>query len=126
MYVGTGSNAIRAMMSPQALSSTPWCPREDQRVRDIRFRDGYMYVGSEYTDEVLRFNATTGAFVDAFCYGRQWRPWRRSRHGPSGPDANGDNISELYVSGRDTHNVVRYDGATASLWAHTSPQVQAA
>ena len=29
-----------------------------------------------------------------------------------GPDANGDGVPELYVTGSDSFNVVRYDGAT--------------
>lgn len=80
-------------------------------VRDIIFRDGYLYVGSEYTDEVLRFDATTGAFVDAFVTAGSG-----GIDGPHGlifgPDSNGDNIPELYVTGRNSFNVVRYDGAT--------------
>ena len=80
-------------------------------VRDILFRDGFMYVGSEYTDEVLRFDAATGTFDSAFVTAGSGG--LGGTHGMAfGPDANSDGIPELYVSGRDTHNVVRYDGVT--------------
>ena len=35
-------------------------------VRTIVFRGGYMYVASEYTNQVLQYNATTGAYVGVF------------------------------------------------------------
>ena len=35
-------------------------------VRTIVFRGGYMYVASEYTNEVLQYDATTGAYVGVF------------------------------------------------------------
>ena len=79
--------------------------------RDMLFRGGYLYVGSEYTDEVLRYNASTGSFVDVFVTAGSGGI--NAPHGLNfGPDANGDNIPELYVSGRDSFSVVRYDGVT--------------
>ncbi len=79
--------------------------------RDMLFRDGYLYVGSEYTDEVLRYDASTGSFVDVFVTAGSGGI--NAPHGLNfGPDANGDNVSELYVSGRDSFSVVRYDGVT--------------
>ena len=30
------------------------------------FRGGYMYVASEYTNQVLQYDATTGAYVGVF------------------------------------------------------------
>jgi sugar lactone lactonase YvrE len=80
-------------------------------VRDIVFRDGHMYVGSENTDEVLRFDAGSGAFVDVFVAAGSGDI--DGPHGLTfGPDANGDGVPELYVSGRNSNNVIRYDGAT--------------
>jgi sugar lactone lactonase YvrE len=82
-------------------------------VRTPVFHNGYLYVGSEYTDEVLRYDATTGApagasglpgdpvFVSAGSGGLD---------GTSGlcfgPDGN------LYVTGRNSFNVIRYDSTT--------------
>lgn len=78
--------------------------------RDIVFREGYMYVGSEYTDQVLRYNADTGQFVDVFVAAGSGTD---GPHGLTfGPDANGDTVPELYVSGRNNATVVRYDGVT--------------
>jgi sugar lactone lactonase YvrE len=80
-------------------------------VRDIVFRDGYMYVGSEGADEVLRFDATSGSFVDTFVTAGSGGI--DGPHGITfGPDANGDGVQELYVSGRSSSSVVRYDGVT--------------
>jgi hypothetical protein len=81
-------------------------------VRSPLFRDGFLYVGSEYTDEVLRFDAN-GDFYDVFV--TAGAGGIDGPHGMAfGPDANGDTIPELYVSGRNSHNVVRYDGATGA------------
>jgi sugar lactone lactonase YvrE len=80
-------------------------------IRDIRFQGGYMYVGAENTDEVFRFDATTGAFVDVFVTAGSGGI--DGPHGMTfGPDVNADNVPELYVSGRNSFNIVRYDGAT--------------
>ena len=35
-------------------------------VRTIVFHGGYMYVASEYTNQVLQYDATTGAYVGVF------------------------------------------------------------
>ncbi len=90
-------------------------------VRDMAFRAGYLYVGSEYTDEVVRFNASTGAFVDVFVAAGSGG--LDGPHGLAfGPDANGDGVPELYVSGRNSFNVVRYNGATgAPLGTYVTP-----
>jgi DNA-binding beta-propeller fold protein YncE len=74
--------------------------------------DGLLYVTSQLNDRVVRFNATTGAFVDVFISGG-------TLDGPSGLAfaANGD----LYVVGRFSNNVIRYDDATGSVVGAFAP-----
>jgi sugar lactone lactonase YvrE len=76
-------------------------------VRDMVFHGGYLYVASEYNNEVLQFNGTTGAFVSVFV-----TPGSGGFSGPHGltfgPDGN------LYVSGRNNAVVVRYNGTTGA------------
>ncbi len=80
-------------------------------VRDIIFRENYVYVASAYTHEVLRYDAITGAFVDVFVLAGAGG----IAHPDGmffGPDSNNDGVAELYVTGWTSHNIVRYDGAT--------------
>ena len=76
-------------------------------IRDMVFHAGYLYVASEYNNEVLQFDGTTGAFVSVFV-----TPGSGGISGPHGmtfgPDGN------LYVSGRNNATVVRYDGTTGA------------
>ncbi len=80
-------------------------------IRDIVFRDNYVYVANTYSNEVLRYDAITGAFVDVFV-----KPGSGGIIDPDGmmfgPDANNDGVMELYVTGWNSHNVVRYDGVS--------------
>jgi DNA-binding beta-propeller fold protein YncE len=68
--------------------------------------DGNLYVSSTATNQVLRFNGTTGAFVDVFASGG-------GLTGPYGlafgPDGN------LYVSSVYTNQVLRYNGTTGAF-----------
>jgi sugar lactone lactonase YvrE len=76
-------------------------------VRDMVFHAGYLYVASEYNNEVLRFDGTTGAFVNVFVTAGSGGI--SGPHGMTfGPDGN------LYVSGRNNAVVVRYDGTTGA------------
>jgi streptogramin lyase len=111
---GPGGNAIAQYDGTTGAFLDYFVPAgRIEGLRDFVFRAGYLYVGSEGTNEVLRYDATTGALVDAFVTagsGGIVGP-----HGLAfGPDANGDGIPELYVSGRGSFNVVRYDGATGA------------
>ncbi|HVK08634.1 MAG TPA: LamG-like jellyroll fold domain-containing protein, partial [Gemmataceae bacterium] len=72
--------------------------------------DGFLYVASGNSDQVLRFDAQTGAFVDvAFASGESGvmfdLPWALA----FGPD------DRLYVGGRRSNNVIRYDPATGEV-----------
>jgi hypothetical protein len=77
-------------------------------VRTIVFHDGYMFVASDYTNQVLQYNGTTGAYLGVFVAagsGGISGPYGMT----FGPDGN------LYVSGRNSNNVVRYNGTTGAL-----------
>lgn len=72
-------------------------------VRDIVFHSGYLYVASEYNNEVVRFDGTTGAFVSIFVTAGSGGI--SGPHGMTfGPDGN------LYVTGRNSASVVEYNG----------------
>ena len=67
--------------------------------------DGRLYVGSGRTDEVLRYDGTTGAFMDVFVAAGSG-----GLDGPVAVDFGPD--GHLYVSSEKTDEVLRYDGAT--------------
>ena len=79
--------------------------------RNIAFgQDGYLYAASQFSNQVLRYDSHTGAFVDAVITGGSSgvvldNPWALS----FGPD------SKLYVAGRNSNNVLRYDPATGTV-----------
>ena len=65
--------------------------------------DGNLYVASTGTNQVLRYNGTSGAFIDIFTKGTA----------PLGPDSltfGPDN--NLYVSAGATNQVLQYNGST--------------
>jgi outer membrane protein assembly factor BamB len=72
--------------------------------------DGNLYVASAYTSEVLRYNATTGAYMGAFVTsgsgGLSTVPVQGMVFGPDG---------KLYVASRDTSTVLRYDATTGTF-----------
>ncbi len=78
-----------------------------QWVDQIEFRGGYLYASTGDADQIFRFDATTGAFVDEFipagsgglnnAMGFTW-----------GPDGN------LYVVGQDSQAVHVFDGQTGA------------
>src|SRR5262249_21783884 len=70
--------------------------------RDPLFHGAYLYVASEYSNQVLRFNASTGAFVDVFVAAGTVTPIAQT----FGPDGN------FYVVDGNSGSVVRYDGTT--------------
>jgi len=74
-------------------------------------RDGRLYVASAGTNAILRYDATTGAFIDAFVPGDAAHNGGLQHpaglvFGPGG---------DLYVSSYDTGAVLRYDGATGAF-----------
>ena len=68
--------------------------------------DGNLYVGSLNTDQVLRFDGTSGAFLGAFV--------SAGSGGLDGPAVQGLHFrpdGKLYVLSRDNAQVLRYDAA---------------
>ncbi len=68
--------------------------------------DGNLYVSSEFTDRVLRYNGTTGAFIDTFV------DETSGLDGPRdlvfGPDG------RLYVASYNNNQILRYNGTTGA------------
>jgi DNA-binding beta-propeller fold protein YncE len=69
--------------------------------------DGALYVSSQLNDSILRFNASTGAFLGTFVASGSG-----GLDGPSGIEFHG---GELFVSGRFSSRVYRYDGTTGAF-----------
>ena len=68
--------------------------------------DGNLYVSSLNTNEVLRYNGATGAFMDVFGgVGDLDQPSGLA----FGPDGN------LYVADHLDHSILRYDGTTGAF-----------
>lgn len=70
--------------------------------------DGLLYVASEGTNSVMRFNAGNGAFVDSFV-----APGSGGLTQPTGLDWGPD--GGLYVSSFDGDSVLRYDGTSGAF-----------
>jgi WD40 repeat protein len=78
--------------------------------------DGNLYVSSWGTNDVLRYDGTTGDFLGEFA--RAGSGGLSGPHGLSfGPDGN------LYVVSQNTNNVLRYDGATGDFVGTFVPDV---
>lgn len=78
--------------------------------------DGLLYVASEDSNMVLRFDATTRTFVDRFVWDDPATPNIDETGGMMGPAAvlfGAD--GSLYVSSFDSDAVLRYDGATGAF-----------
>jgi sugar lactone lactonase YvrE len=71
--------------------------------------DGNFYVASAATNQVLRYNGQTGAFIDAFVAAGSG-----GLSVPSGIafglDTNNDGVSDLYVASNGTNQVLAYSG----------------
>ena len=68
--------------------------------------DGFLYVSSSATHQVLRYDGTTGAFLDVFVSDSLLRTPFSLAFGPSG---------DLFVSSGSQHEVRRYDGASGEF-----------
>src|SRR4029077_15196338 len=71
--------------------------------------DGKLYVGSLNSNEILRYDAATGAFLGAFV--------TAGSGGLNGPTVDGLIFrpdGRFYVASRNSDNVLRYDAATGA------------
>jgi sugar lactone lactonase YvrE len=67
--------------------------------------DGDLYVGSALTDQVLRYDGTSGVFLGVFAQGGGLDDPRQVNFGPDG---------ELYVANAATNSILRFDGRTGA------------
>jgi sugar lactone lactonase YvrE len=84
--------------------------------------DGHLYVSSGNANEVLRYDGATGVFIDIFVGDDPTTPTINEagslqvpRGIVFGPDGNADGISDLYVSSRDSDEVLLYDGTRGTV-----------
>lgn len=68
--------------------------------------DGNLYVASADTSQVLRYNGTTGAFIDVFASGNGLSNVRGLTFGPDG---------NLYVANFGGGSILRFDGTTGAF-----------
>jgi hypothetical protein len=71
--------------------------------------DGNLYVVSSPTNQVFRYNSTTGALINVFVTASNNGGLAHPLAAVFGPDGN------LYVTGSDSDNVIRYNGATGAF-----------
>jgi DNA-binding beta-propeller fold protein YncE len=99
---GPGYNTIQRYNAATGAFMGTFASGPINGVRTILFRNGFMYVASEYTDQVLKYDATTGAYLGVFVTagsGGIDGPWGMAF----------DSAGNLYVSGRNSNTVVKYD-----------------
>jgi hypothetical protein len=68
--------------------------------------DGHLYVSSDFSSQVLRYNGTTGVFDTVFASGGGLNFAQGLVFGPDG---------HLYVSSSSTDQVLRYNGSTGAF-----------
>ncbi len=77
--------------------------------------DGKLYVASKGNNSVLRYDISTGTYVDAFV--PSGKGGLSASHGLAfGPDVTGDGVGELYVSSFGNNKILRYNGATGAFF----------
>lgn len=84
----------------------PWIPMLAPAFLPVIVTQGALLVTSRTTDEVLRYDGATGAFLDAFAAGG-------GLDNPVGLTFGAD--GHLYVASGDSDQVLRYDGATGAF-----------
>lgn len=71
--------------------------------------DGNLYVSGINSGNVVRYDGTTGAFIDVFVPAGRGGLTRGADYLTFGPDGN------LYVDSQATHNTLRYNGTTGAF-----------
>ena len=92
----------------EVFASEPALSRPDGMVLGP---DGHLYVSSEHGQSVLRFDATTGDFIDVFA-GKNLSTPVKSAFKPTGLAFGPD--GHLYVASWVSHSVLRFDGTTGA------------
>jgi len=83
--------------------------------KDVEFGpDGNLYVPTQQTHSVYRFNGSTGELIDVFVPAGSGG-LHTARSLVFGPDGNGDNYPDAYVTSAGSDSVLRYDGQTGAF-----------
>ncbi len=110
---GTGDDGYLGVFIPASPADLPNVPiRPTGSV--FHPTDDFYYVASADTDEIRRYDAVTGAFVDIFVSAADGG-LDQPEGIAFGADINGDDILELYVASRATDQILRYDGASGDF-----------
>jgi sugar lactone lactonase YvrE len=103
---GPGGNTIERFNGTTGAFMGTFATGPLNGVRTIVFRNGYMYVANEYSNQVLQYDGTTGAYLGVFVTAASGGGLYGMTFGPDG---------NLYLSGRNSANVVSYNGTTGAL-----------
>ena len=107
---GPGYNTIERFNGTTGAFMGTFASGPINGVRTIVFHDGYMFVASEYTNQVLQYDATNGAYVGAIV--------AAGSDGINGPNGMAmDSAGNLYVAGRNSNTIVKYDTNGNPVWA---------
>jgi DNA-binding beta-propeller fold protein YncE len=107
---GPGYNTIRRYNATTGAFMGTFATGPINGVRTIIFRGSSMYVASEYTNQVLQYDATTGAYVGVFV--------AAGSGGINAPNGMAmDSAENLYVAGRGSNTIVKYDTNGNPVWA---------
>jgi glucose/arabinose dehydrogenase len=108
-YDGTTGDPLPASGQSGAFFVTPGSGGLDHTSMAITFGpDGNLYVGGYFSHNVVRYDGTTGAFIDTFVFAGSGG-LSQTQGLAFGPDGN------LYVCSNANSQVLRYDGATGTF-----------
>ncbi len=75
--------------------------------------DGKLYVASGGNNKIVRYDVTTGSYVDTFISGGNLSAPRGISFGQ---DFTGDGIADLYVASSGNNKILQYDGVTGAYY----------